>query len=118
MRSPLSKTSTLKLSLDGYFQGYFPLSDREPRDVSVSGLLFQFGRLRSHGSVLLLFREDPGGAPRLGRPTVSAVADVPTAAAVGLLGLALEFFAELKGHSVGLLQCCYKLAMAFLHHFV
>ena len=31
---------------------------------------------------------DPGGACRLGRPTVSAVADVPTAAAVGLLGLA------------------------------
>ena len=61
---------------------------------------------------------DPGGAPRLGRPTVSAVADVPTAAAVGLLGLALEFFAELKGHSVGLLQCCYKLTMALLHHFV
>ena len=48
----------------------------------------------------------------------SVVADVPTAAAVGLLGLALEFCAELKGHSVGLLQCCYKLAMAFLHHFV
>ena len=57
---------------------------------------------------------DPGGAPRLHRPTVSAVADVPTAAAVGLL----EFFAEPEDHSVGLLQRCYKLAMAFLHHFV
>jgi hypothetical protein len=62
--------------------------------------------------------DDPGGAPRLGRPTVSAVADVPPAAAVGLLGVALEFCAELEGHSVGLLQCCYNLTMALLHHFV
>jgi hypothetical protein len=61
---------------------------------------------------------DPGGAPRLGRPTVSTVADVPIAAAVGLLSLALEFFAELVGHSVGLLQFCYNLTMALLHHFV
>ena len=44
--------------------------------------------------MLLSSESDPGGAPRLGRPTVSAVADVPTAAAVGLLGLALEFCAD------------------------
>jgi len=49
----------------------------------------------TRGRVCLGALSDPGGAPRLGRPTVSAVADVPAAAAVGLLGVALEFCAEL-----------------------
>jgi len=57
-------------------------------DTFTSPAIEQIGSPGTYLSRSSFSESDPGGAPRLGRPTVSAVADVPAAAAVGLLGLA------------------------------
>jgi len=66
--------SKLKLSLNRYFHHLPPLSKLGAPGRICLGALFQ--------------RVTPAVHPAFGRPTVSAVADVPAAAAVGLLGLA------------------------------